>query len=71
MRLTDASWVQCIQNYSNRLTVLRVNVFPLVVLLLQLRISPGSQRHSALATVTGHSYRLPCEQTTKSTTDFM
>lgn len=58
--------------YDN-LTRLRMSMFPLVVLLLQLRVGPGPQGHSALSTVTGHSYRFPCKTTMNSTrsTDWM
>lgn len=51
----------------DKLTRLRMSLFPLVVLLLQLRIGAGPQGHSALSTVTGHSYRLPCKKTLNST----
>lgn len=60
-------------NGCDPLTRLRMTLFPLVVLLLQLRAGPSPPGHSAHSTVTGHSYRLPCKKTISSTrsTDWM
>lgn len=48
---------------SSPLTRFRMIVFPLIVLLLQLRLGPRPQGHTPLSTATGHSHGLPCKTT--------
>lgn len=54
-------------NGCETLTGLRTS-FPLVVLLLQLRVGPSPPGHSAHSLVACHSYRLPCKKIMSSTT---
>lgn len=49
------------------LTRLKMTLFLLVVLLLQLWVGPSPPGHSARTTVTSHSYRLTCKRIISST----